>query len=241
MTSSEVPLPSFGLAEREPLETELTRKLVQYLASAGLRSGQRLPSERQMAEALGVGRAALRHALKFMSLLGMLEVRPSSGTYLRNGHSDLLPRVLEWGVLLGEQRTEDVIEARSVLEVVLAGMAAERRTPEDLERLTALISRMHEPTDAADYVDLDVRFHLAVADAARNDIFAGVLRSLQSLLHVWALRVISAAGETSSSLAMHVPVLDAIVASDPDAARDAMAAHMDRASRRLRDAVASHP
>ncbi len=171
----------------------------------------------------------------------MLEVRPSSGTYLRNGGSDLLPQVIEWGPLLGEQRTEDVIEARGAVEVTLAQLAAVRRIDEDLRELEGLLSQMaNADNDVALYTALDVKFHLAIAAAARNEILAGVLRSLQSLLEVWTRQVITAAGETYSSLERHVPILEAIRAGDSDAAGGA---HMERAGRRLRAAVArsSHP
>ncbi|MEN2742700.1 FadR/GntR family transcriptional regulator [Microbacterium sp. X-17] len=233
-------LPKFELAQRESLESELTRKLMDYLVTAKLRPGDRLPSERDMAESLGVGRAALRAALKSLSVLGVLEQRMGAGTYMKNVASDLLPRVVEWGLLLGESKSQDVLEARQYLEVTLAGLAAERRTRDDVEKMRDLIARMAESsTDAALYIDLDVAFHLAIADAARNTVLAGILRNLQSLLHAWATRVINAAGETETSLAVHIPILEAIEASDPDAARAAMSAHMERASRRFRAAILS--
>ncbi len=232
------PLPQFGLDAREPLESELARKLVEYFAESGLSAGQKLPSERQMAEALGVGRAALRHALKSLSLLGVLEVRPSTGTYLRNGGTELFPQVIEWGLMLGDNQIDSVIEARATIEIALAGMAARRRTQDDINTLTELISMMRETENGVtEYVDVDVRFHLAIADSAKNDVLAGVLRSLQSLLRVWARRVIDAAGETSSSLAMHEPVLDAIVRGNEDDARSAMTALQERASRRLHNVI----
>jgi GntR family transcriptional repressor for pyruvate dehydrogenase complex len=238
---SSAPLPQFNLDAREPLESELARKLVEYFAQSGLSAGEKLPSERQMSEALGVGRAALRHALKSLSLLGVVEVRPSTGTYLRNGGSDLLPQVIEWGLMLGDNEIDHVIEARSTIEVALAGFAARRRTDEDIAHLTQLIAHMRDADNGVStYVDVDVQFHLAIADAARNDVLAGVLRSLQSLLRVWARRVIDAAGETSSSLAMHEPVLEAIIAGDEHAARAAMSALQDRASRRLHDVIGRH-
>jgi GntR family transcriptional repressor for pyruvate dehydrogenase complex len=237
------PLPTFALDNRETVESELTRKLMDYLISAKISPNDKLPSERQLSEALGVGRSSLRNALKSLSLLGVIDQRPGSGTYLRDTTSDLLPRVIEWGLLLGENNLEEVVEAREQLEVVLAGLAAQRRTDEDVRRLEQLIQGMTS-SDVADdlnhYVDLDIQFHLAIAEASKNQVLAGVLRNLQSLLHAWASRVIEAAGETSSSLAMHVPILEAISRGDADAARYAMNAHMRRASLRLRAAIASN-
>ena len=235
-----LPLPAFQLESRESVESELTRKLMDYLIAARLRPNDRLPSERQMVEALGVGRAALRTALKSLSLLGVVEQRPGAGTFLGNSTSDLLPRVIEWGLLLGENRIRDIMEARENLEVILAGYAAERRTEDDLGRLRELIDAMRQAGNDTDrYVECDIRFHLAIAEMAQNEVLAGILRNLQSLLQAWARRVLNAAGETASSLAMHVPILEAVEAGDSERARDAMTAHMDRASRRLRAAIDS--
>ena len=237
------PLPTFALDNRETVESELTRKLMDYLISAQISPNDKLPSERQLSEALGVGRSSLRNALKSLSLLGVIDQRPGSGTYLRDTTSDLLPRVIEWGLLLGENNLEEVVEAREQLEVMLAGLAAQRRTDDDVLRLQHLIDGMTASDathDRAHYVELDIQFHLTLAEASKNQVLAGVLRNLQSLLHAWASRVIEAAGETSSSLAMHVPILEAISRGDADAARSAMDAHMRRASLRLRGAIASN-
>lgn len=231
------PLPTFTIDTREPLESELIRKLMDYFISSGLRPGSKLPAERRMSEALSVGRAALRHALKTLSLLGVVEVRPSTGTFLRNEANDLLPQVIEWGLLLGERRAREVVEARSALEVTLSQLAAARRSNQDVEDLRQLTNRMRQAGSATEYVQWDVEFHLAIARVAQNDVLAGILRSLQTLLKVWATRVITAAGETDSSFAMHTPILDAIADGDVERAGLAMQAHMDRASRRLRAAI----
>lgn len=227
-------LPQFELDRRESANTELTRKLLDYLLSGELTPGQKIPPERALAEALGVGRAAVRHAIKSLSLLGLLEQRQGDGTYLSRTESDLLPRVIEWGLLLGERHLDDLVEARHHLEIVLAGLAAERRSAEELEALRAAFAAMAAATDAESYVEADIAFHLQIAAASHNSALAGILENVQSLLRVWARRVIEAAGETSTSLTMHRRVLRAIEQRDAEAARQTMEAHMARAGRRLR-------
>ncbi|WP_218107748.1 FadR/GntR family transcriptional regulator [Streptomyces sp. MnatMP-M27] len=123
---------------------ELTRRLLDYLLSGELTPGQRIPSERQLAEALSTGRSTVREAIKSLSLLGLLEQRVGDGTYLSRSTSALLRQVIEWGILLGEKRLEDLLEARHHLEVQLAGWAAERRSNEQLERLRALAGQMRD-------------------------------------------------------------------------------------------------
>ncbi|MGW5695135.1 FadR/GntR family transcriptional regulator [Streptomyces sp. GMR22] len=214
---------------------ELTRRLLGYLLSGELKPGQRIPSERQLAETLSTGRSTVREAIKSLSLLGLLEQRVGDGTYLSRSTSDLLPQVIEWGLLLGEKPLEDLLEARHHLEVQLAGWAAERRSNEQLERLRELARQMRDAGDDFDaYAAADIAFHLQVAEASGNTVLTSVLTNIQSLLRAWASRVIRTAGETKTSLAMHEPVLKAVEHGDAEAARQAMRAHMDRATRRLR-------
>lgn len=228
-------LPQFRIAQRESTSTELARKMIDYLLSGMLTAGQRIPSERQLSEALGVGRGAIREAIKSLSLLGLVEQRQGDGTYLSRSSSDLLPQVIEWGLLLGEPRIDDLTEARTHLEIILAGLAAERRDEASLGRMQKLIQEMSKPrVDLEHYIECDIAFHLEIANASGNSVLAGVLHTVKSLLRVWTSRVLRAAGETETSLVMHTPILKAIERKDPEAARKAMAAHMERANRRLR-------
>jgi len=225
---------------REPMAAEIARRLVDYLLSGGMEPGDRMPSERQLAEAFGVGRSAVREAIAALSLIGLIEVRHGNGTYLKRPDSPLLPRVLEWGLLLGEQRTVDLIEARQKIEVDIAGLAAGRRTDEDLVALAQVLARMEaESVDGARaeaFVDADVEFHLRLAEAAGNSALRDVLSSIQALLRVWIGRVI-AEGYRDVSYNEHVPILDAVRASDVAGAEAAMDAHMRSATRRLQSTL----
>ncbi|ASU84177.1 FadR family transcriptional regulator [Nocardiopsis gilva YIM 90087] len=229
-----IPLPQSSGTRREGPGVELTRRLLEYLLSGEVRPGQRIPSERQLAEALSAGRSTVREAIKSLSLLGLLEQRVGDGTYLSRSSSDLLPQVIEWGLLLGEKRLDDLLEARYYLEVQLTGWAAERRTEEQLEELRAIAEKMRSASDDFEaYVEADIAFHRQLAEMSGNTTLASVLSSVRSLLRAWASRVIRTAGETETSLAMHEPILQAVERGDAEAARAAMTAHMDRATRRL--------
>lgn len=234
------PLPNVEPIRREPLAAEVARRLVDYLLSGGIEPGGRMPSERQLAEAFGVGRSAVREAIAALSLIGLIEVRHGDGTYLKRPDSPLLPQVVEWGLLLGEQRTADLVEARQKIEVDIAGLAALRRTDEDVADLARILSRMEwESRDDAPvgaFVDADVEFHLRLADAARNSALRDVLSSIQALLRAWIGRVI-AEGHREQSYHEHVPILAAVRARDVRAAEDAMDEHMQSAARRLRVAL----
>jgi GntR family transcriptional repressor for pyruvate dehydrogenase complex len=231
-----VSLPNVEPIRREPLAAEIARRLVDYLLSGGIEPGGRMPSERQLAEAFGVGRSAVREAIAALTLIGLIEVRHGDGTFLKRPDSTLLPQVVEWGLLLGEQSMADLVEARQKLEVDIAGLAAQRRSDQDLAELERLLSRMEwearEGAETAAFVDADVEFHLRLAAAARNSALRDVLSSIQALLRAWIGRVI-AEGYRDISYAEHVPIFEAVRAQDAHAAEHAMEAHMQSAARRL--------
>jgi GntR family transcriptional regulator, transcriptional repressor for pyruvate dehydrogenase complex len=142
--------------------------------------------------------------------------------------------VIEWGLLLGTHEIGELVEARQHLEVTLPGLAARNRDDESLERLRGIADEMKAAGhDYQRYIDADVEFHLEIARASRNGALGGVLVNIRSLLLVWTTRVVTAAQETESSLAMHLPVLEAIERGDVEGARSTMEALMERASRRL--------
>ena len=224
--------------KREPLASEIARKLVDYLLSGGIEPGDRVPSERQLAEAFGVGRSAMREALKSLTFLGLLEVRHGDGTYLKKADSVLLPRVVEWGLLLGEKRTVDLVEARQKLEAVIAGMAAVRRDEADLVELRRLLGRMERlEGDPPGFVDADVAFHLRLAEAAGNTALRDILTGIQALLRAWIGRAISAEGDIPISYREHVPILAAVERGDELGAIAAMEAHLAAAAVRLQRAL----
>jgi len=227
-------LPRIDVSGREALPSQVARRLLDYILAGSVRPGMKIPSERQLAEALGVGRSVVREALKSLGLLGILEVRQGDGTYVRRLESELLPKVVEWGLLLGEQRTFDLVEARQHIELVTAKLAAERRDEADLKAMKQGLDSMQKSrSDGAAFVAADVAFHLAVARAAKNTVLSDVLASVQSLLQVWVTRVIRAAGDSQPSFLEHVPVFEAILARDPAAAVAAMKAHLSAAQKRL--------
>jgi GntR family transcriptional repressor for pyruvate dehydrogenase complex len=220
---------------RDTPVSQVARRLLDELTAGDHRAGTRLPSERRLAESLGVGRSAIREAIAVLEVLGIVEVRVGSGTYVRGTSSDLLPQAIHWGLMLGERHTRDLVEARRHLEAITARLAAQRATDEDVARLRGRLDRMRETADAiAEFTEADVEFHLEVAHIAGNTVLRDILHSVRALLRVWIQRAVSADGDTADTLAEHTAVFEAIAQRDPDAAAAAMEAHMQAASARLR-------
>lgn len=221
------------------MSAEVAKALLEAVFSGQMTPGTRMPSERQLAESFGVGRFVVREALKSLGLLGLLEVRQGDGTYVRSPDSSLLPRVVEWGLLVGEQRTSDLVETRQHLEILTSRLAAERRSDADLVEIERHLENMRLAETTEDFVDADVAFHLSIARSTANTVLASMLGSIGTLLDVWIRRVMNAAESHEPSYLEHVPVFEGIAARDGDAAAAAMTTHMERATKRLNDALAA--
>lgn len=219
--------------------SEVVKQLTGLLTKGDLTPGSRLPPERQLAESLGVGRSAVREALAALEILGIVSVRPGSGTYLRENTSELLPTTLSWGLMLSASRTAELIEVRGGLEIQAATLAATRITDDNIELLRGYVEAMHSSLDNVEaFIEADARFHLLIATSAGNVVLRDLLQTVRSLLRLWVERALQTADQASDAYREHVAVFEAIAARDPKAAEEAMTAHMRTAGDRVEHAVA---
>jgi DNA-binding FadR family transcriptional regulator len=224
---------------RESVVSSVARRLLDEFTSGRLTPGTRLPSERQLATSLEVGRSAIREAIAALDVLGIVDIRPGSGTYLRATSSNLLPQTINWGLLLGQPRTRDLIEVRQYLEALSARLAATRATDTDIADIGSHFERMRRAVvDVSDFADADIAFHLAVVGAAKNSVLSDILHSVRELLHVWVARTSPDSSAAQTSLEEHEVIYRAIAERDADAAYEAMQSHMAIASERLRQSLA---
>ncbi|MGH9069225.1 MAG: FadR/GntR family transcriptional regulator, partial [Acidimicrobiales bacterium] len=128
-------------AQRTRLYEELERQLRLYIRDAGLQPGDRFPTERELARKLAASRTSVRQAIVSLQVQGLVEVRHGDGMYVRRLDAGLEPvtKLLE-----RRRRLPEIIEARDTLECRLAGLAAQRRTDEDLRAIAAGLARMQE-------------------------------------------------------------------------------------------------
>ena len=114
---------------RTTVVDEIVERLIGLIVDEGLKPGDQLIPERELMERLEVGRSSLREAIKTLCALGVLEIKRGTGTFVGYGDTSILTKPLAWGLFLNQTSIQQVIEARSVIEVALAGWAAERATP----------------------------------------------------------------------------------------------------------------
>lgn len=227
-------LGSLELIEPVSAVSAVTRSLLASFTSGRIEPGARLPAERQLATQLGVGRSAVREALAALEVLGIVSVRPGSGTYLKGTVSELLPQTLSWGFLLGQPKTVELIEVRHGLEVQVARLAAPLATPGQLTEIDATLEVMRDNrTNYPRFVEADMRFHQLVAVASDNSLLVDLLTTVRSLIRVWVERSVKDPEHTELTFAEHREIADALGRHDPDGAAQAMDRHMRSASGRL--------
>ena len=181
-----------------------------------------------------MGRATLREARAALDVLGLLDVRPGSGTYLAADSSELLPQAIKWSLMLGRPRTRDLVEVREYLEVVTARLAAQRAPADDIARLKETVVAMRAAGGDVDaFVRADLAFHFEAARIAANTVLQDILHSIRSLLTVWFDRTLRVPGTIEETLVEHEAVFDAIATRSPDLAESRMKALMDAADVRL--------
>ena len=217
---------------RTTLSQALFEKLVGHVVNGDWKQGERIPSERELSEQLSIGRASLREALKALELLGMVESRVGDGTFVCP-RSDFLSRPLLWAIT-GADRTElcDLMEARLVLEENIAAFAAERATAEEIQKIKATIEEMRANVDdPSGSLEADMRFHVAIAEAAHNPILSNADQLVRNLVKQWILLKHKVPGEAAKSLRDHECIHAALLHRDPAAARIAMRNHIATAGR----------
>jgi GntR family transcriptional regulator, transcriptional repressor for pyruvate dehydrogenase complex len=221
---------SVGLAA-----TELVVQKVRALIDRGeLQRGDRLPAERQLAQLLGVSRPSLRAGLKTLAAMGVVQTRHGAGTFIAAGPPVLTSEPLSFLAALHGFTRAQMFEARLVLEVTVAGLAAERarRAPEHLIAISDETTGMFASLDNPDaFLDHDIRFHQAVAAASGNPILSSLVEMVSALFRQVRRETIGRARDLKEAADEHRAIYQAIRAYDPERARKAMHAHLQRAER----------
>lgn len=214
-------------ARRTRLRDRAADQLLEMVVSGGLEPGERLPPERELCAHLGVSRTVVREALNLLEARGLISIEHGRGAVVSGGDPRAVRDAL--GLLLRVQPKTlwELLEIRGILEVEVAGLAAERAGPEDVAAMHHQLDRMRESIAAPEgYVDADVEFHALLARGARNDVLLTMLEPVVELLR--ASRRVSAArvGNALRALGEHGRILDRVEEGDAGGAREEMRTHL---------------
>ena len=213
---------------RPRLYEQVAQQILDWVRDSGLQVGDRLPPERELATRLGVSRATVSQALVAMEVVGVLAVRHGDGAVLVD--SSGTSKVVE-ALRRHAQRVPDIIEAREALESKLAGLAAVRRTEEDLRRIDEALAVMAADIDAGGRgVEGDELFHAAVTSAGHSALLQRLMGEISDLVRETRIESLSQPDRPAESLAGHRKIAAAIRDRDPARATAAMTDHVERVS-----------
>jgi len=197
-----------------------------------LKPGDRLPAERDLAQRFKISRASLRAALHSLAGMGLVQFRHGSGTYITEGPPALSEGPLALLASLHGFTDDAMFEARSQLEVGVAGLAAERATLAHLSQMRTEIAGMAAAMrDPHKYLVHDIDFHRTIAAASGNPILKALVEMVSNILYRNRRETVAQARDLGPSLAMHRRIYRAIAAGDPDRAREAMNQHLVQTQR----------
>lgn len=212
--------------------------LFEMISTGETSEGQRLPTERELVDRLEVSRTVVREALNLLEARGVIKIEHGRGAVVGSDGGKALRDTLGYMLRVSPSSLGKLVEIRKILEVEIAGFAAERRSEEDLEAMRSSIEvmsrRLGEP---AGRVDADVDFHAKLARATYNEVLLTMLEPITDLLR--RSREVSTArpGSAKRALQEHEKILERVEASDAEGAREQMREHLLNTEGDLREAL----
>lgn len=219
-----IPIQSMKVFEQVAVQIE------KRILEGELRSGDRLPTERELAEQFQVSRTAVREAMKILAQKGLVDMRPGRGTIIIDGsHEAMQDSIgLVMKLRLGEVGGSDnLVEVREILETEIAALAAARATEKEIAAMRQAVQAMDESLNKADgYIAADNQFHEALAQATQNTLILILVNSIVNLLSEQRKQVFQVEGGPQRGQIHHRRILDSVIRRDPEAARSAMRSHL---------------
>lgn len=229
---------NFHKVKIERVSVRVAQQIVNLIREGVFKVGDKLPPEAELAKQMGVSRPSIREALSALAAVGLVEAKPGSGNFVRNGR---IPPEEIGGqaifILESEASCLEIMEARELLEPPIASLAARKRTEQDIERLKAIRAEMDTLAKRGDfdsYFDSDKRFHLALIEATANLLLLNVISPLINTMDQKLYReftqnyYLKGQLELEAVSALHESILEAIIAQDGDLAAARMQEHWRR-------------
>jgi len=210
------------------LYEQIVEQIEQRIVSGALKVGDQLPAERELAIQFGVSRTAVREAVKSLRQKGLVEIAPGRGTFIADRTTRAMRHSLDFITKIGaKDGSKNLAEVRAILEPEIAALAATRATEKFLTAMRDAIATMDTSLDDADrYIQADLDFHLALAQATRNNLIPALIDPIVDLLREQRKNIFEGVGASKRGQTYHKRILAAVERHDVDAARQAMREHL---------------
>jgi len=214
---------------RDRLYEQVAQQIQELIFASGWPAGSKIPTERELGDRFGVSRTVVREALKALAERGLVAIQPGRGIFVAHLSADALKEPMK---LLFQRRNfsyENLVETRRVLEVEIAGLAAQRAEPDHMEKMRAAVEEMDATLDDAEsFIRADHAFHVALAEATQNPLLPMLIDSIGELVRETRRMVIGVGGSQTRGQHYHRKLIDAVECRDAAAARKSMGEHLDQ-------------
>lgn len=211
----------FKPVKNKNLSRMVMERIKEALIQKELRPGDRLPTETELCESMGVGKSSVREAIKMLEALGVVETHQGEGTYIAMHISEQSVNPLVYQLLIDDGNASDILELRKLFEPSYTLLALEKAEPEDLERLCAAQRRFSDAVETGTQTaEDDMAFHYAILDATHNPFIIRIGHTIMQLFQI-------SIGESMRKIphravSDHQKILDAFLAQDREALRKAV-------------------
>jgi GntR family transcriptional repressor for pyruvate dehydrogenase complex len=224
------------------LYEEIVEQIKVLITDGRLKPGDKLLAERELAEQFQVSRASVREAIRTLEMLGVIDIRPGEGTFVRGTETDDIIRPLAMFLAVERSSLLDMFEMRRIFETATARLAAERASQEELDQIEAMLENMRERLNVQDPEkgeEFDAAFHYAVAEATHNSLLTKLFKTVSeefAKANSVARRQLyhDNIQNAQKIIDQHSEILEAIRSRSPQVASEAMLAHLIFAEDELR-------
>jgi GntR family transcriptional repressor for pyruvate dehydrogenase complex len=232
----------YKIIQNSRLYEQIVKQIEESLEKGNLKAGDQLPAERELALQFGVSRTAVREAMKALREKGLIEAYPGRGTFITSETSNSIRLTFDRLIRADHQEgTSHLVEVREILEPEIAALAAARANQENLEQLQESIGIMDESKhDPEQYIEADLDFHLALAEAAANPLILTLIDSIVGLLREQRMSIFKVQGGPERGQYHHKRIFEAMENRDPVGAREAMRTHLRQVRQDSGNAVVAH-
>ncbi len=222
--------------KKSAISEEISSQLLSMIREKQLSPGEKLPPERELAAMLNVSRPSLREALRALAIMNVIEMRQGDGTYITSLEPDLLVEHLDFVLSLDDSTFLQLFEARKIVEVGIASLAARRITDRQIQELEAVQTKSLSSADDYDaFLAVDLELHDIITHAAGNPFLKRFLTSLSRISLASRKRTVTIPGVSRQAAVDHQAIIAALKDRDPEAASRAMLIHLNNVEKSFLD------
>jgi len=217
---------------RVNISESIVRQMIDLISKGVYPPGKKLPPERELMQQLSVGRSSVREAFQALAIMGLVDIRPGLGTFVREVTNDVAVPASIFAPLVRPEDAEDLLEARLLVEPSIAAMAARRHTEEEIEGIGRLLERCKDASRSGEPVyPLAGRFHVEIAKATHNIVFTRFIETIAGLFAVRGALMERHEDYLDWEYGSHYAIFEAVRSRDPNEAHEQMEKHIREVTR----------